>query len=139
MSPSSLSRKLQNVQSILPSSPHLPSIGGFSNPLANFAAPRISNVTVSGSGFNHPTSHPAIDPYTGTKEARRRSTGNFGDNRDRDRTRLRMTQATSRSSESDEEDPMIMPTSTATMKHIRYPSSSSGNKDKRSLDTSTSP
>lgn len=131
VSPSSLSRKLQNVQAILPSSPHLPSIGGFSNPLANFAAPRISNVTVSGSSFNHPTSQPAAaDPFSGAKEARRRSTGNFGDTRDRDRARLRMTQAPSRSSESDEEDPVIMPTSATTMKHIGYPSSNSGSKDK---------
>lgn len=120
-SPSSLSRQLQNVQAFLPTSPQL----GFTNPLSNFAAPRISNVTVSGSSFHYPTSRPSTDPFVNAKEARRRSTGTSGETKDRDRARLRMTPHASKSSESDED---AMPPSTIS-EHTRYPTTSGG-KDK---------
>ncbi|OCB89007.1 hypothetical protein A7U60_g3814 [Sanghuangporus baumii] len=118
-SPSSLSRQLHNVQALLPTSPQL----GFTSPFANFAAPRISNVTVSGSSFHYPTSRPSTGPFVNAKETRRRSTGNSGESRDRDRARLRMTPHSSKSSESDEEDDMPPP---SVAKHTRYPTSSVG-------------
>ncbi|KAI5120806.1 hypothetical protein M0805_002433 [Coniferiporia weirii] len=117
-SPSSLSRQLQNVQSLLPASPQLPSFG-FSNPLTNFAAPRITNVTVNGSSFNNPILQTSTDPFVSAKEARRRSTGNFAEARDRDRARLKMTPHAPKLSDSDED---TMPPSAAP-KHTRYPTS----------------
>lgn len=110
------------MQQYLPSSPQLSSLG-FSNPLSNFAAPRISNVTVSGSSFNRPSAHPTSDPFVSAKEARRRSTGNFGErDRDRNRTRPKMTPQAPRPDDSDED---IIPPTTA-MKRTRYPSTSRG-------------
>lgn len=116
-SPSSLSRQLQNVQTLLPTSPQLPSLG-FSNPLANFAAPRITNVTVSGSSFSNQPTRLATDPFMSPREARRRSTGtSYAESRDRDRIHLNMTP--NRGNESDEEDPVR---SGAVARHTRYPS-----------------
>lgn len=123
-SPSSLSRQLQNVQTLLPTSPQLPSLG-FSNPLTNFAGPRITNVTVSGSSFNNQPLRAAAattpDTFVSPRETRRRSTGTtYTDVRERDLARLNMTP--SRGTESDEEMRGV-----AMARHsMRYPSAAVG-------------
>ena len=138
-SPSSLSRQLKNVQALLPTSPSLKT-AGFGNSLSSFAAPRISNVTVSGLSFTNPgnTISSPTSASNGGRDARRRSTGtqyiqstNSGPSygygpgaRARDQARLCMTPQAPRSNDSDDDSSSYMshPYSAQHTQVTQYPS-----------------